>query len=94
MENSRRHLQHYEEKQREHMACIKKHKDLLVSKGKELEVRVVGDFFSYWSQMVMILLIFNNKLFHLYNIQTILIYSATMSILSAMSYADYVKQVK
>lgn len=44
VENSKRHLQHYEEKQREHEACINKHKDLLVSKGKELEVRVVGGF--------------------------------------------------
>lgn len=44
MENSKRHLQHYEEKQREHEACINKHKDLLVSKEKELEVRVVGGF--------------------------------------------------
>nr|XP_054485028.1 structural maintenance of chromosomes protein 6 isoform X2 [Agelaius phoeniceus] len=37
VENSKRHLQHYEDKQREHVACIKKHKDLLVSKEKELE---------------------------------------------------------
>lgn len=45
VENSKRRLQHYEDKQREHVACINKHKDLLVSKGKELEVRVVGFFF-------------------------------------------------
>uniref|UniRef100_A0A8D2MU11 Structural maintenance of chromosomes protein 6 n=1 Tax=Zonotrichia albicollis TaxID=44394 RepID=A0A8D2MU11_ZONAL len=37
VENSKRHLQHYEEKQREHVACINKHKNLLVSKEKELE---------------------------------------------------------
>ncbi|XP_077031217.1 structural maintenance of chromosomes protein 6 isoform X2 [Agelaius phoeniceus] len=37
VENSKRHLQHYEDKQREHVACIKKHKDLLISKEKELE---------------------------------------------------------
>ncbi|NXD26885.1 SMC6 protein, partial [Spelaeornis formosus] len=40
MENSKRLLQHYEDKQREHMACINKHKDLLVSKGKELEEKM------------------------------------------------------
>ncbi|KAF4801104.1 Structural maintenance of chromosomes protein 6 [Turdus rufiventris] len=40
VENSKRHLQHYEEKQREHEACINKHKDLLVSKGKELEEKM------------------------------------------------------
>ncbi|NXL18258.1 SMC6 protein, partial [Setophaga kirtlandii] len=37
VENSKRRLQHYEDKQREHVACINKHKDLLVSKEKELE---------------------------------------------------------
>ncbi|NXF17927.1 SMC6 protein, partial [Rhodinocichla rosea] len=37
VENCKRHLQHYEDKQREHVACINKHKDLLVSKEKELE---------------------------------------------------------
>lgn len=49
VENSKRHLQQYEDKQREHVACINKLKDLLVSKGKELEVLVVGFyyFFSY-----------------------------------------------
>ncbi|NWV57009.1 SMC6 protein, partial [Daphoenositta chrysoptera] len=40
VENSKRRLQHYEEKQREHVACINKHKDLLVAKGKELEETV------------------------------------------------------
>ncbi|XP_063280660.1 structural maintenance of chromosomes protein 6 [Prinia subflava] len=40
VENRRRHLQHYEEKQREHVACINKHKDLLVSKEKELEEKM------------------------------------------------------
>ncbi|NXR77229.1 SMC6 protein, partial [Pycnonotus jocosus] len=40
VENSKRHLQHYEDKHREHVACIKKHKDLLVSKGKELEEKI------------------------------------------------------
>uniref|UniRef100_A0A8C5T1H0 Structural maintenance of chromosomes protein 6 n=1 Tax=Malurus cyaneus samueli TaxID=2593467 RepID=A0A8C5T1H0_9PASS len=37
VENSKCRLQHYEEKQREHMACINKHKGLLAAKGKELE---------------------------------------------------------
>ncbi|NXL80317.1 SMC6 protein, partial [Leptocoma aspasia] len=40
LENSKRHLQYYEDKQREHVACINKHKDLLVSKGKELEEKM------------------------------------------------------
>ncbi|NXO79329.1 SMC6 protein, partial [Sitta europaea] len=40
VENSKSHLQHYEDKQREHVACINKHKDLLVSKGKELEEKM------------------------------------------------------
>uniref|UniRef100_A0A674HPR2 Structural maintenance of chromosomes protein 6 n=1 Tax=Taeniopygia guttata TaxID=59729 RepID=A0A674HPR2_TAEGU len=40
VENSKRHLQHYEDKQREHVACINKHKDLLVSKEKELEEKM------------------------------------------------------
>lgn len=40
MENSKRHLQHYEDKHREHEACINKHKELLVSKGKQLEEKV------------------------------------------------------
>ncbi|NXC62076.1 SMC6 protein, partial [Aleadryas rufinucha] len=37
LENCKRRLQHYEDKHREHVACINKHKDLLVAKGKELE---------------------------------------------------------
>ncbi|NXC37501.1 SMC6 protein, partial [Campylorhamphus procurvoides] len=37
MENSKRHLQHCEDKQKEHLACIKKHKMLLAAKEKELE---------------------------------------------------------
>ncbi|NXY12956.1 SMC6 protein, partial [Atrichornis clamosus] len=37
VENSKRRLQHYEDKQREHMACVNKHKDLLAAKEKELE---------------------------------------------------------
>ncbi|XP_014750434.1 PREDICTED: structural maintenance of chromosomes protein 6 [Sturnus vulgaris] len=40
MENSKRHLQHYEDKHREHEACINKHKELLVSKGKQLEEKM------------------------------------------------------
>ncbi|NWT19870.1 SMC6 protein, partial [Vireo altiloquus] len=40
VENSKRLLQHYEDKQREHVACINKHKDLLVAKGKELEEKM------------------------------------------------------
>ncbi|NXH55340.1 SMC6 protein, partial [Rhabdornis inornatus] len=40
VENSKRHLQHYEDKHREHEACINKHKDLLVSKGKQLEEKM------------------------------------------------------
>ncbi|NWW60448.1 SMC6 protein, partial [Ifrita kowaldi] len=40
VENSKRRLQHYEDKQREHVACINKHKDLLVAKGKELEEKM------------------------------------------------------
>ncbi|NXN85294.1 SMC6 protein, partial [Bombycilla garrulus] len=40
VENSKRHLQHYEDKHREHVACINKHKALLVSKGKELEEKM------------------------------------------------------
>ncbi|NXH89374.1 SMC6 protein, partial [Edolisoma coerulescens] len=40
VENSKRRLQHYEDKEREHMACINKHKDLLVAKGKELEEKM------------------------------------------------------
>ncbi|NXG20844.1 SMC6 protein, partial [Grallaria varia] len=37
MENSKRYLQHCEDKQKEHLACIKKHKELLAAKEKELE---------------------------------------------------------
>ncbi|NXY08683.1 SMC6 protein, partial [Pteruthius melanotis] len=40
VENSKRLLRHYEDKQREHVACINKHKDLLVAKGKELEEKM------------------------------------------------------
>ncbi|XP_071598075.1 structural maintenance of chromosomes protein 6 [Heliangelus exortis] len=35
--NSKRRLQHYQDKQKEHLACIKRHKDLLAAKEKELE---------------------------------------------------------
>lgn len=44
VENSKRRLQHYEDKQKEHLACIKRHKELLATKEKELEVGV-GLFF-------------------------------------------------
>ncbi|KAM6139629.1 structural maintenance of chromosomes protein 6 isoform 2-T3 [Phoenicopterus ruber ruber] len=37
VENSKRRLQHYEDKQKEHLACIKRHKELLAAKEKELE---------------------------------------------------------
>ncbi|XP_074942853.1 structural maintenance of chromosomes protein 6 [Phalacrocorax aristotelis] len=37
VENSKRRLQHYEEKQKEHLAYIKMHKELLAAKEKELE---------------------------------------------------------
>uniref|UniRef100_A0A663EX77 Structural maintenance of chromosomes protein 6 n=1 Tax=Aquila chrysaetos chrysaetos TaxID=223781 RepID=A0A663EX77_AQUCH len=37
VENSKRRLQHYEDKQKEHLACIKRHKELLAVKEKELE---------------------------------------------------------
>ncbi|XP_053828607.1 structural maintenance of chromosomes protein 6 isoform X1 [Vidua macroura] len=40
VENSKHRLQHYEDKQREHVACINKHKELLVSKEKELEEKM------------------------------------------------------
>lgn len=33
-------MQHYEDKQKEHLACIKRHKDLLAAKEKELEVGI------------------------------------------------------
>ncbi|XP_030304149.1 structural maintenance of chromosomes protein 6 [Calypte anna] len=35
--NCKRRLQHYQDKQKEHLACIKRHKDLLAAKEKELE---------------------------------------------------------
>ncbi|NXU79592.1 SMC6 protein, partial [Oreotrochilus melanogaster] len=35
--NSKRRLQHYQDKQKEHLGCIKRHKDLLAAKEKELE---------------------------------------------------------
>ncbi|NXG57818.1 SMC6 protein, partial [Hemiprocne comata] len=35
--SSKRRLQHYQDKQKEHLACIKRHKDLLAAKEKELE---------------------------------------------------------
>ncbi|NXE94323.1 SMC6 protein, partial [Menura novaehollandiae] len=40
VENSKRRLQHYEDKQREHMACINKHKELIAAKEKELEEKM------------------------------------------------------
>ncbi|NXU43561.1 SMC6 protein, partial [Drymodes brunneopygia] len=40
VENCKRHLQHYEDKLRDHVACINKHKNVLVSKGKELEEKM------------------------------------------------------
>ncbi|NXB93717.1 SMC6 protein, partial [Vidua chalybeata] len=40
VENSKHRLQHYEDKQREHVACINKHKELLVSKEKELKEKM------------------------------------------------------
>ncbi|NWV42847.1 SMC6 protein, partial [Grantiella picta] len=40
LENSKRRLQHYADKHREHVACINKHKDLLVAKRKELEEKM------------------------------------------------------
>ncbi|XP_009640087.1 structural maintenance of chromosomes protein 6 isoform X2 [Egretta garzetta] len=40
VENSKRRLQHYEEKQKEHLACIKRHKELLTAKEKELEEKI------------------------------------------------------
>uniref|UniRef100_A0A663MQI9 Structural maintenance of chromosomes protein 6 n=1 Tax=Athene cunicularia TaxID=194338 RepID=A0A663MQI9_ATHCN len=40
VENSKRRFQHYEEKQKEHLACIKKHKELLAAKEKELEEKI------------------------------------------------------
>ncbi|NWV78212.1 SMC6 protein, partial [Dasyornis broadbenti] len=40
VETSKRRLQNYEDKQREHVACINMHKDLLVAKQKELEEKM------------------------------------------------------
>uniref|UniRef100_A0A8C4XKP9 Structural maintenance of chromosomes protein 6 n=1 Tax=Falco tinnunculus TaxID=100819 RepID=A0A8C4XKP9_FALTI len=40
LENSKRCLQHYEDKQKEHLVCIKRHKELLAAKEKELEEKV------------------------------------------------------
>lgn len=40
VENSKRHLQHYEDKQKEHLAGIKRHKELLAAKEKELEEKI------------------------------------------------------
>ncbi|NXC47786.1 SMC6 protein, partial [Penelope pileata] len=37
VENRKRRWQHYEDKKKEHLACIKKHKQLLDAKEKELE---------------------------------------------------------
>ncbi|NXI39135.1 SMC6 protein, partial [Galbula dea] len=37
VENCKRCLQHYENKQREHLACIKRHKQLLAAREKQLE---------------------------------------------------------
>ncbi|KAJ7420625.1 Structural maintenance of chromosomes protein 6 [Willisornis vidua] len=39
MENNKRRLLHWEDKQKEHLSCIKKHKELLAAKEKELEVK-------------------------------------------------------
>ncbi|NXN74821.1 SMC6 protein, partial [Himantopus himantopus] len=40
VENSKRRLQHYEDKQKEHLTCIKRHKDLLAAKERELEEKI------------------------------------------------------
>ncbi|XP_069706565.1 structural maintenance of chromosomes protein 6 [Phaenicophaeus curvirostris] len=40
VENSKRRLQHYEDKQKEHLACIKRHKALLAAKEKQLEEKI------------------------------------------------------
>ncbi|XP_009704865.1 PREDICTED: structural maintenance of chromosomes protein 6 [Cariama cristata] len=40
VENIKRRLQHYEDKQKEHLACIKRHKELLAAKEKELEEKM------------------------------------------------------
>ncbi|NWX41284.1 SMC6 protein, partial [Steatornis caripensis] len=40
VENSKHRLQHYEDKQKEHLACIKRHKELLAAKEKQLEEKI------------------------------------------------------
>ncbi|KGL77273.1 Structural maintenance of chromosomes protein 6, partial [Tinamus guttatus] len=40
VENSKRRFEHYEGKQKEHLACIKRHKELLANKEKELEEKI------------------------------------------------------
>ncbi|NXF93268.1 SMC6 protein, partial [Eubucco bourcierii] len=40
VENSKRCLQHYQSKQKEHLACVKRHKELLAAREKELEGKV------------------------------------------------------
>ncbi|XP_057287768.1 structural maintenance of chromosomes protein 6 isoform X2 [Pezoporus wallicus] len=40
LETSKRRLQHYEEKQKEHLACVKRHKELLAVKEKQLEEKM------------------------------------------------------
>ncbi|XP_064002481.1 structural maintenance of chromosomes protein 6 [Pogoniulus pusillus] len=40
VENSKRCLQHYQNKQKEHLACVKRHKELLAAREKELEGKV------------------------------------------------------
>ncbi|XP_075270987.1 structural maintenance of chromosomes protein 6 isoform X1 [Opisthocomus hoazin] len=40
VENSKRRLQHYEEKQKEHLACVKRHKELLAAKEKQLDEKI------------------------------------------------------
>ncbi|KFV00660.1 Structural maintenance of chromosomes protein 6, partial [Pterocles gutturalis] len=40
LEISKRHLQHYEDKQKEHLASVKRHKELLAAKEKALEEKI------------------------------------------------------
>ncbi|NXP56482.1 SMC6 protein, partial [Heliornis fulica] len=40
VENCKRNLQYYEEKQKEHLAYLKKHKELLTAKEKDLEEKI------------------------------------------------------
>jgi len=47
VENRRRRLQYYEDKKKEHLTCIKKHKELLAAKEKELEVINHSTFIAY-----------------------------------------------